>query len=172
MDVEKAKKLIEEYRKHKDECIKEVLDIFEKRKLEPIIAYHMLTSVTRAMEKEDPKLKMARVITEKIVDGARKERGGTEPIPEARLTALARQQNKKWLGGKKATVWACGMKKTRNDIRTKCDECGGVCYRSRDKDTDLLNKDAKKVCLKCVVTNPKYSKDLNEEQKDIMGKGL
>ncbi|KKK97193.1 hypothetical protein LCGC14_2655240, partial [marine sediment metagenome] len=47
-----------------------------------------------------------------------------------------------------------------------------VCYRSREKNTDLLNKGAKKICLKCVMTNPKYSKDLNEEQRDIMEKGL
>ena len=172
MDVEKARRTIREYEKHSNECVKEVLDIFEKRKLEPVIAYHVLTRITNAMECEDPTLKIARLLADKIYGETKKKTGGTEPIPEVRLEALANQMNKKWLGGRKANVWACGMKKTRNDIRTKCDECGGVCYRSREKNTDLLNKGAKKICLKCVMTNPKYSKDLNEEQRDIMEKGL
>ncbi len=170
MDVEKAKRLIEEFRKHSKTCGREVLDIFEKKKLDPAIMYYVLIKIIKSMEQADPNFEKARLMTDKIMGEIKRSRG--EQIPEARLTALARQQNKKWLGGKKANIWACGMKKTRNDIRTKCEECGGTCYRSRDEDTDLLNKGAKKVCLKCVVTNPKYSKDLNEEQKDIMEKGV
>ena len=166
---ERIKKALDDYMKHSDECMKEILGIFERRNVDPLVAYQILNQLTAIMEKTDPKMKIARLMTEKII-GKMRQRG--EPIPEIRVVSLARQMNKEWLKGQKANIWACGMHKARNDIKTKCGECGGVCYRSKDKDKDMLKKGAKKICIKCAVTNPKHARNLNEEQRDIMEKGI
>ena len=34
---------------------------------------------------------------------------------------------------------------------------------------EFVEKGAKKICMKCVMENPKYSGKLNEEQKDMFG---
>ena len=166
---ERIKKCMDEYGKHSETCMKEILEIFEKRKIQPVVAYQILTKLIKTMEETDPKMKLARLITERIIKRM-KQRG--EPIPEVRMVTLARQKNREWLKGHKANVWACGMEKTRNDIKTKCEECGGVCYRSKDKEKDMLKKGAKKICIRCVVTKPKYAKDLNKEQRELMEDGI
>ena len=167
--IEIIKKCMDDYTKYSEICMKEILGIFEKRKIQPVVAYQILNRLTETMEKTEPKLKLARMITERIIKKI-KQRG--EPIPEVRMVSLARQKNKEWLKGHKANVWACGMEKTRNDIKTKCEDCGGVCYRSRDKDKDMIKKGAKKICIRCIVTKPKYAKNLNREQRDIMEDGI
>ncbi len=167
---EKIKKLTDEHKKYAAICMKEVLNVFENKGMHPITMYQILYNLVDIMEKEDPKMKLARMITEKIVKDMRQKMG--DPIPEARLRALSNQMNKRWLGDKKATVWVCGMKGFKSSKKAKCTECKGVCYYESDPDKDMLKKGAKKVCLKCVVTNPKYSKDLNKEQKEIMKGGL
>lgn len=166
---ERIKKYLDEYVKHSGICMEEILGVFEKRNIQPVVAYQILTRLVETMEKTDPKMKMARLMTEKMID--RIKQGGS-PIPEVRMVTLARQKNKEWLRGHKADVWACGMEKTRKDIKTKCEECGGVCYRSRDKEKDMLKKGAKKVCIRCVVTKPKYAKNLNREQREMMEEGI
>lgn len=167
--AEKIKKCIDDYERHAEECMKEILGMFEKRKIDPIVAYQILIRLIDTMERTEPKMKLARMITEKMVKILR-QRG--EPIPEVRIVSLARQKNKEWLKGQKANIWACGMEKTRDDIKVKCTECGGVCYRSKDKEEDMLKKKAKILCIKCVVTNPKYAKNLNKEQREILEEGL
>lgn len=170
---EKIKDMIEQFEKHSKTCMKEVLDVFQSKEVPIPVAYYILTTLVGKMEQVDPKLKTSRVVanmmTNMIMDRIKKKKND---VPEVRMVALARQMNKNWLKGKKASIWACGMKKTRDDIKTKCEECGGICYRSRDPDKDMLKKKAKKICLKCVVSNPKYGKDLNEEQRDLMEEGI
>ncbi len=167
--AEKIKKCMDDYRKHAEECMREILEIFERRKIEPVVAYQILGRLIETMEKTDPRMKLARIITEKIIKRMR-QRG--EPIPEVRLVNLARQKNKEWLGGQKANIWACGMTGFKDDKKTKCSECGGACYHERERDPKMVRKGAKKVCIRCVVTKPKYARNLNKEQRDILEDGL
>ena len=87
--VEKAKKEME---KHSIGCIKEILDIFKKRKLQNIVVYQILNRITDAMETRDPALKISKIITRMILreqqenkpieEGANKMKFKVETLPE------------------------------------------------------------------------------------------
>ena len=86
-----------------------------------------------------------------------------EPIE---LLALSRIKHKKWNKGGKADVVVCGKTNYGWSNEVKCEECGRVCYCTKDENLDLKKKNIKKVCLNCALTN--YKEHLNEEQIKIL----
>lgn len=75
----------------------------------------------------------------------------------ANIEAYSRIKNKTWNKGHKGNVWICsrigyfGITK-----KGKCEECGEDIYFTPDCLEDLRTKNAKKICIKCILFNPKW----------------
>jgi len=54
--------------------------------------------------------------------------------------------------GKKANMWICGDILLSDGKETKCAECNAICYYDT-KVNIKVNKNVKKICLKCVYEN-------------------
>ena len=84
------------------------------------------------------------------------------------IKALVRFKHKKWNKGEKANVWICGMDNIGWQKEEKCEVCGKKCFSTPQDFPDLVTKKAKKICVECALFNPKWSKKLNKEQREIL----
>ena len=55
-------------------------------------------------------------------------------------------------GGEKANLWVCGDSLIKDGKATKCSGCGGICYYDT-KIRDIVSKNHRKICLRCVWKN-------------------
>lgn len=83
------------------------------------------------------------------------------------LVAYSRFKNKEFLKGKKASICACGDTNYGFSIEINCEECGEVCYYTPDN-LDLKKKDAKKICIKCLLKN--HREELSKEMIKLLEK--
>lgn len=90
-------------------------------------------------------------------------------IDELRAKSLAGANFRRWYGeGKKAEIWVCGNIKNLSSSReTKCEECGEKMFFDSGNE-EFMDKETKKLCIKCVLKN--YKEELNEEQIKILEK--
>ena len=69
----------------------------------------------------------------------------------------------------KADVWICGFHPAPTSAKTKCKECGKVCYYDPERTiTECLKKKHRKICTDCALNNPKYSECLNPIERMIL----
>lgn len=87
-----------------------------------------------------------------------------------RLKSLSRFKNKEWLKGNKADLWVMGFSNPSGEsIKVKCEECGRDCFATLDNE-DLIEKNAKRICISCAISKEKYNKNIPKEQLDYLKK--
>ena len=81
------------------------------------------------------------------------------------ITALSRIKHHKWNKKKKADLHVISLQNFGFSEKTKCQDCGILCYYSHENE-DLKKKKFKKVCPYCAIST--YRSHLNSEQIEIL----
>ena len=158
-----SKEAEKQFKEHRLECSKEILKILKKRKLHPVTSYHILNKIIEEMERRDPFLKMAKVMSKEIERRLRQKL----QIGNINIIESVRQTNKRWLGKNKASIIVCGKYPINNSEKVKCKDCGSECYHTNEN-KDMVKKNAKLICGNCILTKKKYRKGLNSEQLELL----
>ncbi len=135
--------------------------------MKPHIAWMILKDLISKMEKVKPEFLESERFAEKVTKRMRE--GGNFDIPEARIRALSREKNKRWLGGHKAKVIVGSPERTKpSNKRHKCMECKEWCYTSGDDEhKEMAIKRPRYLCGKCIL-DPKWDDKLNAEQRKLI----
>ena len=175
------KKIEEEYEIYQEKFIpimKQFINIFDKEGVGVQLSYIMLNKMIEKYNETDPTLKVSHNIAVELSQLKRGHRVNTEGImnidmdtkPKKDYKGIAREMNKQWLKGHKPGIILCSLKKVSECTKTKCYECKKVCYYNIGDNTDMVKKNPKKVCPKCVLGKMKYRKNINSEQLNLLEK--
>ena len=163
-------KFVKIHQEHRKPIIKEILDIFKKKKIPVPIAYQMIKEIKNGMEEISPNLKKAELLAQflrkklpsQVKDDLIKKID--KYLPDFKKEVL--KINNKWNNGHLSNIVCSYNSHIPSSTKTKCDLCGETVYYDKEVSDKAAVKNAKKHCVKCTLE--KHSNHLNNEQKMLL----